>query len=502
MDSRFTLRSAAVILCAAAAVAALGAQAPMTVEEALEESQKGDRLFADARYPDAYEAYHRALDAGSPDVLVHARKGKIRAALRLARFQIARAEAETLKSAAEDDIDALTLHADALWGEGLFDEAEAAYVEIAQRFPESPRARFGIARTLVMRGETERALKEALDAAAADPKDPEILVLTAEIYERLYRFDDATRMYEEYAATLPPRLRSNSEVASLKVRFLKSFRGRTPAAIDGDPLALHTIPFTLRNRKIVLPGELNGRRIDFVLDTGADRTAITRDTSNRADVRPIAETMITGAGTPGLRRLTVARADSIRLGTMTVRNVPVTIRRENMPGTESWQNEVFSPVPLGLSVVVDYERREVTFGRHIPEAPADFTLPLRLYRIPLVRGLLNDRHPAYFLVDTGGELVSISRDIALQLEMRPTRTIPIKVWGVAGLDPSAFLLPGVNLDFNDQIQMEKLGVAVLNLRAPSVLLGFQLGGILGYKFLGGYRVALDLDRAEMRLQRF
>jgi tetratricopeptide (TPR) repeat protein len=501
MISKFRPRVLAIVGSTIVAVAALGAQAPMTVEEALEESQKGDRLFGDARYPDAYEAYHRALEAGSPDVVTHARKGKIRAALRLARFQIARAEAETLRASAEDDIEALTLHADALWGEGLFDEAEEAYQELAARYPESPRAEFGIARSLATRGQNAEALQAARSALTGAPTDPEILVLIGEIYERLNRFDDAAKTYEEYVAHLPSRLRGGSEVASLKVRFLKSFKGRTPAAFEGDAAAIHTVPFTLKNRKIVLAGELNGRRIDFVLDTGAERTAITRDTSNRANVRPIVETMITGVGTPALRRLSVARADSIRIGTMTVRDVPVSIRRENMPGTESWQNEVFSPMPLGLSVVVDYQRREVVFARELPVAPSDFTLPLRLHRLPMVRGLLNARHPAYFVVDTGGELVSISRDIALQLEMRPTRVIPIKVWGVAGLDPNAFLLPGVNLDF-ETIQMEKLGVAVLNLRAPSVLLGFQLGGILGHKFLGGYRVALDMSRAEMRLQKF
>jgi hypothetical protein len=172
-----------------------------------------------------------------------------------------------------------------------------------------------------------------------------------------------------------------------------------------------------------------------------------------------------------------------------------------MPGTATWQNDVFSPVPLGLSVVVDYERREVTFGREIPQGPADFTLPMRIHRLPMVRGLLNATHPAYFVVDTGGELVSISRDVAAQLEMSPPRLIPIRVWGVTGLDPNAFLLPGVNLNFQE-IALSKLGVAVLNLRAPSVLLGFQVGGILGHKFLGGYRVAFDMNRAELRLQKF
>jgi hypothetical protein len=42
---------------------------------------------------------------------------------------------------------------------------------------------------------------------------------------------------------------------------------------------------------------------------------------------------------------------------------------------------------------------------------------------------------------------------------------------------------------------------VLNLRAPSVLLGFQVGGIVGHKFLGDYRVALDFARSELRMTR-
>jgi tetratricopeptide (TPR) repeat protein len=501
MPRRLPFRSALLIVTAVLGASALGAQAPMTVEEAAAESQRGDAFFADARYPDAYEAYHRALDAGTPEVVAHARKGKIRSAIRLARFQIARAEAEALKAAVENDAEADTMYADALWGEALFDEAEAAYHEALKRHPQWPRAQFGVARSLVTRGHLTDALAAAQAARAGAPRDPEVLVLIGEIYERMRRFDDAAEVLEEYVDGLPRRLRGDSEVASLKVRFLRSFRGRTPSAIEGEATAQHTVPFTLRERKILVAGELNGRRVDFVIDTGADRTAITRDTSMRADVRPIADAMISGAGQPGLRQLSVARADSIQIGTLTVRNVPVSIRRTNMPGTANWQNDVFSPVPLGLSVVVDYERRELTLSRQIPETPADFRLPLRLHRLAMVRGMLNDTHPAYFIVDTGGELVSISQDVMVQLDMRPTRLIPIKVFGVAGIDPSAVLLPGVNLDF-DEIEMNKYGVAVLNLRAPSVLLGFKVGGILGHKFLGGYRVALDINRAEMRLQKF
>ena len=47
--------------------------------------------------------------------------------------------------------------------------------------------------------------------------------------------------------------------------------------------------------------------------------------------------------------------------------------------------------------------------------------------------------------------------------------------------------------------MEQTSLVVLNLRAPSVLLGYELGGILGHKFLSKYRVSLDIDGGMMRL---
>jgi len=119
-----------------------------------------------------------------------------------------------------------------------------------------------------------------------------------------------------------------------------------------------------------------------------------------------------------------------------------------------------------------------------------------------VRGMLNSQHPAYFVVDTGGEMISISADTASGLEMPlPSKRIALRVFGMSGLDADAFLMPGIDLDF-DAIGYRKVGLAVLNLRAPSVLLGFELGGIVGHKFLGDYRVSVDVTRSELRLEKF
>jgi hypothetical protein len=119
----------------------------------------------------------------------------------------------------------------------------------------------------------------------------------------------------------------------------------------------------------------------------------------------------------------------------------------------------------------------------------------------MVRGLLNASRPTYFVVDTGGEVISISSATAESLGKSPFRRIPLKVWGTSGWDRDAFLLPGVDLAF-DRIEYRNFSMVVLNLRSPSILLGFQLGGIVGHNFLSDYRVSMDLARSELRLQKF
>ena len=117
---------------------------------------------------------------------------------------------------------------------------------------------------------------------------------------------------------------------------------------------------------------------------------------------------------------------------------------------------------------------------------------MRVHRLAMVRGVLNSNYPAYFVVDTGGEVISISADTASALPaIAASGSIPLQVCGTSGWDRDAFLLPGNDLDF-DRIEYRNFPLVVLNLRAPSVLLGFQLGGIVGHKFLSNYRVSMDL----------
>ena len=474
-----------------------------TIDAALQ-LQLASLLSDETRYREAIDAYDKVLASSDPALVLPARKGKIRAALRIGEFGLAKTEATVLRGAAPRDADVLALYGDAVWSNGLFDDADAAYHDALAISPSASRARFGAARSLAATSHLAEALDAALAASAASPGDGEIYALVAEIEERLKRFDEAAIAYTNYINLLPNKDRSEkAEWSRAKVTFLESFRGIKPVDMDQDDLQmLHTLPFRLVDDKIVVQGRVDGGKPqDFVLDTGSEETVISRETAQRAHVRPVAYTLSAGVGEVGLRGLQLGQIKSLDLGTLQVRNLPVLIKNPALRGIPKREGESFSPLSLGMSMMIDYQKRLLTIGKALPTGAADFRLPLRVHRLAMVRGLLNSDHPTYFVVDTGGEVISISADTARSLPASRFRRIPLKVWGTSGWDRDAFLLPGADLDF-DRIEYRNFPLVVLNLRAPSLLLGFQLGGIVGHKFLSPYRVSMDLEQSELRLEKF
>ena len=497
---RFVAVAAILLACSFA----VSARSTSTADAELQ-FQLGNLLSEETRYWEALQAFDRATQTDDAALAIRARKGKVRTALRVAEFGTARKEAETLKDLAPRDPEALSLYADALWSNGLFDESDQIYKDALALAPESARARFGIARSLATRSHLDDALNEALAAVANAPRDGEIHAAIGEIYERMHRFGEAAISFNNYINLLPNKDRSEKAAWSrAQVQFLEAFDGLTPVEIDADDLeALHTVPFRLVKDKIVVQARVNGGSPqDFVLDTGSEETVISRETSERERVRPITYTLSAGVGEVGLRGLQLARIKSLDIGTLQVRNLPVLIKNPALRGIPKREGESFSPLSLGMSMTIDYQKRLLTIGHEVPEGKSDFRLPMRVHRLALVRGMLNSTHPTYFVVDTGGEVISISADTATAVGTKSTyRRIPLRVYGTSGWDRDAFLMPGMDLDF-DRIEYRNFPLVVLNLRAPSVLLGFQLGGIIGHKFLANYRVTMDMTASELRLERF
>ncbi len=465
--------------------------------------QLGDLLYSEGRYLDSLEAYRNALNAAPPDAVHRPRIGVIASALRVAEFEVARAEGEKLYRAEPANPEAMALYGDALWASGLFQDAETKYRDALAAAPELARGHHGMARSLAAKTKLDEAMDEAQTALRLSPRDLEIHHTVGTIYERMHRYEEAANAYSNYVNLLPNKDHSEkADWSRAEIRFLRSFGQRIPFETDpGADDRLYTVDFRLVNDKVVVRAKVNDAAAqDFVIDTGSENTVITRQTAQRLSITPITYTLSAGVGRIGLRGLQLARMDSLEIGSLKLRNVPCLIKNPPLRDIPVKETEALSPLALGYSMVIDYKSRKLTFGKHLPEEAKDFELPLRLHRLATVSGLVDGDHKANFVVDTGGEVISISQATATALNKPQVgRRIALKVYGTSGWDEDAFLMPGITLAF-DRIRYDNFPVVVLNLNAPSALLGFQLGGIVGHKFLSKYRVGIDLDRSVLRLK--
>lgn len=490
-------------LVAMAVLAALvsGVQGRAPGDDAALQFQLGTLLFDETRYREALEAFRKAVDADSKSLSMQARMGVVKSALRLGEFLEAQKQAQVLKQQAPKSAEVLSLHADALWSAGLFDEAHEEFKDALALVPDLSRGHHGLARALASQNKLDEALNEAQVALKLAPRDEEAHHTVGAIFERMRRYEQAAAAFGNYVNLLPNKDRSDKASWSRsQIRFLRSFGEREPIAMDAEAAeGLHTVDFRIVDDKVIVKVKVNGGRPqDFVLDTGSELTTISRQTASSGAVRPITYTLSAGVGEVGLRGLQLGRLDTLEIGTMKLSNVPTLIKAPALRGIPKRETESFSPLGLGLSMTIDYASHKLTMGRKLPQEPAQFTLPMRHHRLSMVRGLINQTRPTYFVVDTGGEVISISTATAEELDHDMPRKIALRVYGTSGWDRDAFLMPGVNLKFQN-ILFNNFAVVVLNLQAPSVLLGFQVGGIVGHRFLSPYRVSLDLDRSELRM---
>ena len=467
--------------------------------------QRGQALYGEGRYREALAAFLQASSAETPAVKGPAQVGVLQAALRVAEFGLARSTAVALRQERPSDTGILSLYGDAMWSAGLFEEARQAYEDAVTRNPDEARAHNGLARVFSARIRYTEALAHALTAVRLAPDEGDFSFTLGSTYQRMGRYPEAATALERFI-TLLPRGENDDRalLARSTIKALRAFGKDVPNSIAGSSDAVYVLPFRLSNEKIIVVGRINrGPEMEFVVDTGAELATVSRRAAERSNVTATASTISAGVGEIGLRGLQIGRIDNLEFGSLRVRNVPCIIKTPPLADLPTAEPESVSPLALGLSMAVDYEKRTVTLARHLPAdvAPPDETMALWLTRLATVRGMVGDQDARSFVVDTGGQVISISTDTAKALPTLPgVSHIALKVYGASGWDREAYLLPGVNLAFN-AIRFSSMSVVVLNLRAPSVLLGYELGGIVGHQFLRKYHVSFDLEKAELRLRR-
>lgn len=481
----------------------LGAQSAQLSPE--RQLAQGDELMSRLRYEDAYLAFRSALTSEDQVTRVKAGGGMVQALLRLSLFNEAGRAGAGVAEREPTSAPALSIYGDALWSMGLFDEADTQYDAALTLDAGDPGARHGRGRSAAARRQFDAALADTQFAIAAVPTEPIYHHTLAAIYEDLRQFKDASETLERYLDLLPSRDRSEmAKWARTQARFLRSFGNVTPFEIPDGPDRTYTVPFQIVDGRVLVTGKVNGLvTTEFALDTGADQTILTPSVASRSGVIGLETLQTAGVGDLGLgfRGLQIARLDRLEIGDLRVNNLTAVIKSPSLRDLPRQEGPGFSPLALGLSVEIDYGRRVLTMARVLPARTYDTTLSLRMQRLAVVRGTINGSTPASFVLDTGGDATTISRKVADRMEVDPElRLVPAKVYGSSGWDRRAFLMPFVDIELAQGVGLAQRSIVVINLDAPSALLGFELGGIIGHELLSKYIVTIDLNRSEVGLR--
>lgn len=465
--------------------------------------RQADALLSSLRYEEALAAYSQVRTSDDARVRVLAGAGMTRTLLRLGRFEDAEREAIGVVGRDPGVPSAMALHGDALWAAGLFEEAEARYAAALQIDPNDTTALHGRARSLAAQFKLDEALRLALRASRAVPTEQEYLYTVALIHEQRREFQAAADTLASYARLLPPEDETHLlKWARTREEFLRGFGQRSPLEVvsRGDT---YTLPIRIVDNRVMLDGSVNGRTaVGFALDTGTDQTILTPAIARRADVPTTAAVQSAGVGILGLgyRDLQLGRIEQVQIGALRIRQVPAVVKDPALATLPRPEGAAISPLALGFSMVLDYAAQRLTLAKTLPAMTHAVRLPLRVHRLPIVRGTVNDTLPAGFAIDTASDTNALSGRLVRRIEITPgVPLVRARVYGSAGPDPTAFLLPFVRLALAPGVGTGGESIVVVNLNAPSGLLGVNLGGIIGHDFLRRYRVTIDLVRGELGL---
>jgi len=387
--------------------------------------------------------------------------------------------------------------ADELWSRGLFEEAEAIARGVIANRPEDGASRELIARALLSRGDGEGARRECEAALASASVTPKWHYTMGRAYARLGEFSAASREFGIFVQTSSPADRGSPALvaAAGDAELFRAMR-RSPRAVVFEDDSVRRVKFQIVGGHLFVMASVNGGRpTPWMIDTGAERTAVTHQTAERSGVTVLLQ------GRRGDERL-VALLDEFAFGGLTFHEVPALVRLQAFHTTPHLGGDAFSPLAFGLSMVIDYERAELLLSRRLPDDPQEWTVPMRFHGVPTVRATVGGR-PIALVVDSGANATVFAPWAAVDpADLVLRRQLPMHVVDTRNRrDPGAvMIIPAPSIALGD-VTLPATPVITMDLARPSQVLGFQIGGLLGHATLQTYRVTFDVARNRFSLSR-
>ncbi len=350
------------------------------------------------------------------------------------------------------------------------------------------------------------SLEDLRVAVFLEPNEPDFVFALATVSSRAEKYKEAADAYQRYLRISRGTDRDRRERIKGLISFLRYLGNRSSLyKLKGEKHT--TVPISLVGERPVVQLRLkeNGEILNFVLDTGSGMSVISKEASEKYNIKPITKGgKARAVGGDGTFPIVYGFINSMHIGDVKIENIPVYIRdfhgyNKNIDGY------------LGISLIshflmtLDYGKLTFSLDRkessreQLAEKDALF-LPLRLTSSGFLSGEVNIEgveNSLNFIVDTGASISVISENLANSKEIRDyVDGEKLRVVGAAGITENvpSFLLPRVSFGNHSQ---KSLRAIALDLDLINEASGFEQSGILGGNFLKDYRLTFDFQNSKV-----
>lgn len=389
---------------------------------------------------------------------------------------------------------------------GNFPNAETSFVTAIKINKNEALAWAGLGTLDFYQNRMQEGLKNLRAAVYFAPENPDFIFTLAQVASRIEQYKEAAAAYEIFLQISPLTDVDRRERIKGLINFLR-YLGEKQSIYTADNQTQTSVPFKLINDRPILKIKINKNEepLNFVLDTGSGMSVISQETAQRLKIKAISRGGSARAiGGNGKFEIVYGFLQSIDLGDVKIRNVPVYIRKLHS------NNERIDGY-IGLSLIskflttLDYgnstfslKKKELVDNK--PVDSNDLSLPLRLTSSGFLSGevqLEGIETPLNFIVDTGASVSVISDVLAGTKEIsRFIKVEKLRVVGAAGImeNVSTFLLPRVTFGTHSR---ESLNAISLDLNMINETSGFEQAGILGGNFLKNYCLTFDFENSKV-----
>jgi predicted aspartyl protease/Flp pilus assembly protein TadD len=464
--------------------------------------KQGDRLARRGEYLEAEKVFKRATEINPTHsgaklklAFVHVKQRRLREAYELS-YPIAKTEPKNAT--------AFAVLGATLLSAGKFREARAVFFNALRLNKREALAWAGYGMLDFYENRIFDSLNNLQEAVFHDADEPDFYFSLAQVSARAERYQDAADAYNRFLALSRNTDDERRQRIKGLINFLR-FLGHKQSLYVTSGNSETSVPIQVIGNRPIIQVRVNGRDepLRFVLDTGSGISVISEKTAKHLKIEPVTRGgFAKGIGGDGRFEIIYGFLKEVDIGDVSIRNVPVYIRKFHSDGTNV-------DGYIGLSLIskflttIDYGALTFSLTRKETTAAGSadgVSLPLRLTSSGFLSGevqLEGVEEPLNFIVDTGASVSVISDDVANMQGISPFgRSEKMRVVGSAGITEGvpSFLLPRVSFGAHSR---KSITAIALDLDMINEASGFEQAGILGGNFLRNFRMTFDFKNSKV-----